>query len=35
MIDIFVWILYKNQEIAWICTIFIIYAMMREIKNDY
>jgi len=35
MIDIFVWILYKNQEIAWICTIFIIYKIMREMKNDY
>jgi len=35
MIDIFVWLLYKNQEIGFICTIFVIYAMAKEVKNDY
>jgi len=30
IMDAFVWLLYHNQQIGWICLLFIIYKILNE-----
>ena len=32
--NVFVWLLYQNQEIAWICAAFISYQILKEANGN-
>jgi hypothetical protein len=32
--DLFVWLLYHNKEIAWLCLTLIIYKVLKEYLQE-
>ena len=32
--NVFVWVLYHNQEIGWMCAIFISYQILKETNGN-